>query len=288
VDLSRRLEKAQGMQPQKQDTGGVGGTASVAPAPAILVSVEDRIATVTFNRPDRRNALTLAMWREVPQICARLERDPDVRSVILTGAADCFTAGADIIEFDKVRESVSASAEYEVAVDACCDALAALSKPTIAAIAGYCMGGGCHIAISCDFRYAHPAGTFGVPAARLSIVYGIRGTQKLVSLVGIANAKRILYAGEPFDAKEAYRIGFIDRIEDDAQGAARAFAARLADNAPLSISGAKVLINGLSLGLGALDPKVAHNAIERAAASEDYAEGRRAFAEKRRPQFKGR
>jgi enoyl-CoA hydratase/carnithine racemase len=260
----------------------------MAPAPAILVTVEDHIATITLNRPERRNAMTLAMWQEIPAVCARLEQDPDVRCVILTGAGGCFTAGADIIEFDKVRQSVDAAAAYEVAVDACCDALAALSKPTIAAIPGFCMGGGCHVAISCDFRYAEPAAYFGVPAARLSIVYGVRGTQKLVSLVGIANAKRILYSAEQFGAEEAYRIGFIDRIEPDVLGAARAFAARMADNAPLSISGAKVLINGLSMGLGALDPGRASAVIDRAAASEDYAEGRRAFAEKRRPRFKGR
>ena len=276
------------MQPQKQGATGVDGTASVAPAPPIRVTVEDRIATVIFNRPDRRNALTLAMWREVPEICTRLEHDPDVRCVVLTGAGGYFTAGADIIEFDKVRQSVAASADYETAVDACCDAIAALSKPTIAAIPGFCMGGGCHIAISCDFRYARPAATFGVQAARLSIVYGIRGTQKLVSLVGIANAKRILYAAEQFGAEEAYRIGFVDRIADDVLAAARDFAARMADNAPLSISGAKSLINGLSMGLGALDPVEAHRLIDRAAASKDYEEGRRAFAEKRPPQFKGR
>lgn len=278
--------KEQGMQPNRE-VSSRGDQSPLSPQKPIVVTVSDRIATIAFNRPERRNALTLAMWREVPEICARLEHDPSVRCVILTGTGGTFTAGADIIEFEKVRESVAASAEYEKAVDACCDALAALSKPTIAAIPGACMGGGCHIAISCDFRYAHPAATFGVPAARLSIVYGVHGTQKLVALVGIANAKRILFAADPFGAEHAYRIGFIDRIEEDALGTARAFAARMADNAPLSIAGAKVLINGLSRGLGALDPVEARGLIDRAAASEDYAEGRRAFAEKRRPQFKG-
>jgi enoyl-CoA hydratase/carnithine racemase len=228
------------------------------------------------------------MWQEIPQICARLDSDPAVRCVLFTGAGACFTAGADILEFEQVRGSVAASAAYEKAVDACCDAIAALSKPTIAVIRGPCMGGGCHIAVSCDFRYAEYCATFGVPAARLSIVYGIRGTQKLVALVGIANAKRILYAAEQFGAEEAYRIGFVDRIEGDVVGAALAFAARMADNAPLSISGAKTLVNGLCMGLGALDQAAAQSVIERAAASEDYAEGRRAFAEKRRPMFKGR
>jgi enoyl-CoA hydratase/carnithine racemase len=272
---------------QKKEEAGQGVYVGSEPAP-IKVTLEDHIATVMFNRPARRNALTLAMWQEVPEICQRLEHDDAVRCVILTGAGGYFTAGADIIEFDKVRQSVAASAEYEKAVDACCDAIVALSKPTIAAIPGACIGGGCHIAISCDFRYAHPSATFGVPAARLSIVYGIRGTQKLVALVGIANAKRILYTAEQFGTEEAYRIGFVDRVADDAMAASRGLGARLADNAPLSISGAKVLINGLAMGPGALDPAEAHRVIDLAAASDDYAEGRRAFAEKRRPQFRGR
>jgi enoyl-CoA hydratase/carnithine racemase len=276
------------MHRRNEGAANDGDMSTSSPPNPIVVTVADRIATVAFNRPERRNALTLAMWREMPQICARLESDPAVRCVILTGTGGTFTAGADIIEFDEVRQSVVASAEYEKAVDACCDALSALSKPTIAAIPGACMGGGCHIAVSCDFRYAHPAATFGVPVARLSIVYGIPGTQRLVTLVGIANAKRILYAAEQFGAEEAYRMGLIDRIEEDALAAARHFAMRMADNAPLSISGSKAVINGLCTGISALDPAEAHRLIDRAAASDDYAEGRRAFAEKRTPQFKGR
>ena len=255
---------------------------------AIEVEVRDRIALVTFNRPQRRNAFTLEMWREVPRLFAALEADTDVRGIVLTGAAGHFSAGADILEFEVVRKTTADAHAYEEAVDACCDAITGISKPTIAAVNGFCMGGGCHVVVSCDFRFAHSEATFGIPAAKLSIVYGIRATQKLLALVGMANAKRILYAGERIAAAEAERFGFVDRIVPDPVEAAMAFARTLGENAPLSIAGSKKLINGLAMGLGALDPAEARRVMDRAAASDDYAEGRRAFGEKRRPNFKGR
>ncbi len=254
--------------------------------PAIDVRIENRIAIVTLDQPKRCNALTLDMWREIPRICRALEGDANVRCIVLTGASGHFSAGADISEFGRVRNSAVQAVEYEHAVDACCDGLSGVSKPTIAAISGVCIGGGCHVAVACDFRFAHPQAVFGIPAAKLSIVYGIRGTGKLVALVGMANAKRILFAGEQFGAAEAQSLGLADRIAVDPLATAMEFAGTLADNAPLSIAGSKKLINGLAAG--ALDPAEAQRFIDAAAASEDYAEGRRAFAEKRRPNFKGR
>jgi enoyl-CoA hydratase/carnithine racemase/carbon monoxide dehydrogenase subunit G len=285
--------------------------ADVLTAELVKVWIADQIAVVTLNRPKQRNAMTYDMWRAMPVIFGALERNPDVRVVILTGAGADFCAGADIAEFSKVRDDVAQSTAYEVAVDACCDAIHGIGKPTIAVVRGYCLGGGAHLAMSCDFRYAAAESAFGIPAARLSIIYGVRGTRKLLSLVGLPMAKKILYGAQRFDAPEALRIGFIDHV---AQGApaeqvpwwargfrksvaatagdpmvdARLFSRSLVDNAPLSISGAKILLNGMAMHAGALDLGHAEALIAAAAASEDYREGRAAFGAKRSPQFQGR
>jgi enoyl-CoA hydratase/carnithine racemase len=243
---------------------------------------------VALNRPDRRNAMTLAMWREVARVFGELGRNAEVRAIMLTGTGGNFSVGADISEFDEVRATSEQSAAYEVAIDACSDAIAAAPKPTIAVVSGYCLGGGCHLAMACDFRFADRSASFGIPAARLSIVYGTSSTQRLLALVGLTQAKRILFTGERFDAEQALRIGFVDAVADDATKAAQDFAGGLARNAPLSIAGAKLMLNALAMGHGALDPAEAQAVIDRAGDSEDYREGRRAFAEKREPAFKGR
>ena len=253
----------------------------------IEIEIRDRLAVVTLNRPEVRNAMSLAMWRRIPDIFADLERDSGVRAILLTGAGEHFSAGADITEFAAVRATVDQGTAYEVAVDQCCDAIVASPKPTIAVIRGYCMGGACHLAMSCDFRFAEPSAAFAIPAARLSIVYGVSATRKLFNLVGLANAKRILFSAQRFAADEAFRIGFVDRVANDPITAATAFAALMAENAPLTIAGTKVLLNGLAGGMGALPDAAADEVIERAAGSHDYREGRNAFVEKRRPSFKG-
>jgi len=157
----------------------------------------------------------------------------------------------------------------------------------VAAISGYCLGGGCHLALACDFRFADRTAMVGIPAAKLSIVYGVRSVQRLAALTGIANAKRILYSGDRYPAEQARSMGLIDEIHDDARLAAAQFVERLAANAPLSIAGAKFMLNGLSMGPGALDPAAAQQLIDAASDSEDFREGRRAFAEKRPPRFRG-
>jgi enoyl-CoA hydratase/carnithine racemase len=256
--------------------------------PDIITTVADDIAIVTLNRPELRNPVTLAMWTELAAVFGRLGGDAQIRSVILTGAGADFTVGADISEFDTIRVDKDQAIAYEVAVDACSNAIAGCPKPVIAAVAGYCLGGGCHLALACDFRFASAGAKFGIPAARLSIVYGVRSVQRLLALAGMANARRILYGGERYDAGQSRAMGLVDEIVPDALAGALAFARGLASSAPLSIAGAKMMLNGLSMGTGALDLAAAQRMIDAASDSEDFREGRRAFAEKRPPQFRGR
>jgi enoyl-CoA hydratase/carnithine racemase len=256
--------------------------------PDILVTSQDDIGIVSLNRPEVRNAVKLGMWRELAGVFSDLANDDAIRAVVLTGAGTDFCVGADVTEFDRIRENRDQSAAYEVAVDACSAAIASIPKPVISAISGYCLGGGCHLALACDFRFADQTAKFGIPSARLSIVYGVKSVQRLLAIVGIANAKRMLYSGKRYDAESSWGMGLVDEIGDDAVGAAMAFAGTLARNAPLSIAGAKFMLNGLSLGEGALDVAAAQRLIDQAADSDDFREGRRAFIEKRAPRFRGR
>jgi enoyl-CoA hydratase/carnithine racemase len=255
---------------------------------AINIERRDGVAHVTLNRPSVKNAVTLAMWRELSEIFSRFADDRDVRAVLLRGKGKDFSVGADITEFDDIRDDKRKSADYEVAVDACSGAIAALGKPVVAAISGYCLGGGCHIALACDFRFSDRTATIGIPSAKLSIVYGVHSVQRLLALTGIANAKRILYSGDRYSAEQAMSMGLIDEIHDDAVLAAERFLQHLAGNAPLSIAGAKYMLNGLSMCSGALDLTVTQQLIDAASDSEDFREGRRAFAEKRPPRFRGK
>jgi enoyl-CoA hydratase/carnithine racemase len=254
---------------------------------AIKIERREGIAHVTLNRPSVKNAVTLAMWRELSAIFMRFVDDQEVRAVVLAGEGKDFSVGADVTEFGTIRHDKRRSTDYEVAVDACSGAIATLGKPVVAAISGYCLGGGCHLALACDFRFADVTATIGIPSAKLSIVYGVRSVQRLLALTGIANAKRVLYSGDRYPAGQAMSMGLIDEIHDDAGLAAERFLQRLAGNAPLSIAGAKYMLNGLAMGAGALDLTVAQQLIDAASDSEDFKEGRTAFAEKRPPRFRG-
>ncbi|WP_256570672.1 enoyl-CoA hydratase/isomerase family protein [Bradyrhizobium sp. CCGB01] len=253
----------------------------------IRVERRDNVAHVVLNRPSVRNAVTLAMWRELADIFLGFASDRDVRGVILRGSAKDFSVGADISEFERIREDHHQAAAYEVAVDACSGAIASLGKPVIAAITGYCLGGGCHLALACDFRFADRNATIGIPAAKLSIVYGVNSVQRLLALTGLSNAKRILYSADRFEAEQAIRMGLIDELHDNAVASAEKFAQRLSANAPLSIAGAKFMLNGLIMGNGAMDLVIAQRLVDEASDSKDFREGREAFVQKRAPRFLG-
>jgi enoyl-CoA hydratase/carnithine racemase len=256
--------------------------------PDILVTAREHVGIVSLNRPEVRNAVTLSMWRELANVFSNLAGDGDIRAIVLTGAGADFCVGADISEFDTLRENRDQSAEYEIAVDNCSAAIADVSKPVIAAISGYCLGGGCHLALACDFRLADHSAKLGIPSAKLSIVYGVKSVQRLLAITGITNAKRMLYSGERYDAERAHAMGLVDEVCDNALSATVGYAGTLANNAPLSIAGAKFMLSNLSMGDGALDLAAAQRMIDLAADSEDFKEGRRAFAEKRAPRFRGR
>jgi enoyl-CoA hydratase len=257
----------------------------------ILQSVTDGVGIVTFNNPDKRNAMSLDMWDGLGAALVELRDDPDVRVVILTGAGDkAFMSGADISQFEKNRHNAQASEEYGKRSDAQRALLADYPKPTIACIRGFCLGGGMQIAMLTDIRIAAETSQFGIPAAKLGIAYGYEGLNHLVSLVGPSWARLLLYTGMRIDSAEAQRIGLVDRVVSNAElwDATLEIARTISGNAPLAIRAAKITIAQVLKDPDQRD-MAAIKAIGTACMdSEDFREGRRAFMDKRKPNFTGR
>ena len=247
------------------------------------------IAIVTIDRPARRNALDLRAWRDLAANFRALAAMRDVRLVVLTGSAGHFCAGADISEFARARADSASGALYEREVASAYAAIRALPQPSVAAVAGSCAGGGCAIALCCDFRVLHRAARFGIPATRLGTIYTIAECRFLFSIVGLANAKRILYGGELHDSGTAREMGFADAVvEGDVVESAIAFAAPIMANAPLAIAGTKRILQALAEGEIERRTAEIEALICQALDSEDYREGAAAFLEKRPAKFTGR
>src|SRR4030088_1082577 len=211
----------------------------------ILQSVADGVGIITFNNPEKRNAMSLDMWEGVGQALIDLRDDPGVRVVILVGAGDkAFVSGADISQFEKTRLNAQASEDYSRRSAAQRALLADYPKPTIACIRGFCLGGGMQVAMLADIRIASENSQFGIPAAKLGIAYGYDGLKHLVSLVGPSWARLIIYTGMRIEAAEALRIGLVDRVLPGAElwGATMEIARTISGNAPLAIKAAKLTI----------------------------------------------
>src|ERR1700675_883198 len=257
----------------------------------ILQSVGDGVGVITFNNAEKRNAVSLDMWQGLGHALVELRDDPAVRVVILVGAGDkAFVSGADISQFEKTRHNAEASEEYSKKSAAQRALLADYPKPIIACIRGFCHGGGMQVAMLADIRIASDNSQFGIPAAKLGIAYGFDGLKHLVSLVGPSWARLLMYTGMRIDSSEAVRIGLVDRVVPDAElwSATTEIARTISGNAPLAIKAAKITIAQVLK-----DPDDRNlDAIKQAGIacmdSEDFREGRRAFMEKRKPQFRGR
>ena len=257
----------------------------------VLVEQDGAIATVVLNRPKLKNAISLAMWSEIATLTERLSRDDSVRAIVYRGAGtNAFASGADISEFEEHRKDVATALAYSKETEAAYSAVRLCSKPTVAMIFGFCMGGAMGIAMACDLRFAAGGARFGIPAARLSIIYGLDAVHQLVDLVGPAYAKDILYSARALDAAEALRIGLIQRLLPAAELEAYTYdyLRTVAANAPLSVRGTKAQVRALFEGVDEAHREALRLLSFETFDSRDYREGTRAFLEKRRPVFKGR
>jgi enoyl-CoA hydratase len=273
------------------DTIVSGGVSVEYAGGKMLAAKEDGIGLITFNQPEKRNAMSVEMWVGLGEILDTFAEDSSVRVVILTGAGSkAFVSGADISQFDKLRSNADAQQEYDRMTSVGRNKFSEFRKPTIARIRGFCLGGGLAIAMQTDLRIAEVDAEFGIPAARLSIAYGFDGLRNLVNLVGPAHARMILYTGKRIDAAEAQRIGLINRMvpDDDLNEVVLDIARTIADNAPLSVAASKLTITEVLKDPADRDMDAVRAAGKLCFDSEDYKEGRRAFMEKRAPVFTGR
>ena len=258
----------------------------------ILFEHRDGVATVTFNRPDRRNAITYDGWKQLRRIAEEITADDGVRVVVLTGAGElAFSAGADIADFDRYRHDAESAKVYAEAFDGALDAVESIPKPTISLIRGYCIGGGCELSMATDIRIAGTGSRFAIPVAKLNILIGYKEMRRLVRLVGPGRANYILMSGRQVDAQEALRFGLVDHVlpDDEITEYVYGLAQEMVPLAPLSQRRHKEIMQIALDNPGLIDLTPEQRDLPFANFdSADFIEGRRAFLERRPPRFQGR
>jgi len=256
----------------------------------MLSRKDGRIGYVIFNNPERHNAVSLDMWAAAGKMLGDFQDDNNIRVVVVTGAGDkAFVSGADISRFEKERSNEEAVARYNATVAKSYAAFQDFPKPTIAMIRGYCLGGGVGLAICCDIRICTEESKFAVPAAKLGLGYGYSGLKRLVDVVGPSFAMEIFYTARQFSAAEALAMGLVNRVvpDGDLESYVKNYADTIAENAPLTIRAVKATVSEIMKDESKRDVKRSQTLVEACFKSRDYEEGRKAFMEKRKPDFTG-
>lgn len=246
---------------------------------------------IRFNNPERHNALSVDMWEAVPPLLAQAQADECVRLVVFSGAGDkAFVSGADISQFEDMRAAREAVARYEAMAEQALMGIYNFSKPTLACIRGYCIGGGVNVAMSCDIRIASSDAVFSIPAARLGLGYRYSAMKNLVDLVGPGVAKDLFFTARRISAQEAKEVGLISRVcgADQLPALLAEYTQALAANAPLTVRAGKAIVAEILKPSPEVDVDKCRQLIQGCFQSEDYAEGRKAFMEKRKPVFRGK
>jgi len=260
----------------------------------VRIERDGEIGWIQVDHPERRNALSSHMWGQLAAAADELGDDPDVRVVVLRGAGeDAFISGADISEFDPQPDGAASDGAPRSPAAGGGNAFGSLSglrKPLLAMIHGPCIGGGLAVALCADLRYAADDARFGIPAARLGVGYDLPGVEALARVVGLSNAKEILFTGRRYDAAEAHHMGLVSRVvpADRLEDVVREIAGRIAANAPLTVRSVKIIARELERPPAERDLDAAGRAVRACFESRDFAEGVRAFLEKRKPRFEGR
>jgi enoyl-CoA hydratase len=251
----------------------------------------DGIGWMIFNNPERHNAVSLEMWEAARDIIADFVADDAVRVIVVRGAGEkAFVSGADISKFDSERAEREAVKRYDDATEAEYGSLLNAPKPTIAMIQGYCIGGGTNLAVCCDLRICSENAKFAIPAAKLGLGYGYTRVRRLLNVVSPSFAKEIFFTARQFTAEEAKVMGLVNRVVPHAalEGFTTDYARMIAENAPLTVTSIKAIVGEAVKDPADRDIALCDRLVRQCFESEDYAEGRRAFKEKRKPAFQGR